>query len=404
MMFFKLYRYCRMSIAYAVFILAISSTCLLYSSMVNAVTGKNLKSGGVTTDTADDETVVVSATKAQDNPEFTFVDDLRGILTIPEIVVVDGGYFEVKLLLDFSTNQFNIENITPLSEVTQASKPIEPSAPSVPVEDCEAEMAMKSGATHAYKLLGEPVLPDFGKLIGNYSERGIDTDGDGLYNCLKLSVGVQIHEPSSYNIVAWLENGSGTQIVWVSAWGNLEVGYHTIDLFFDGLIIRDSGLDGPYNVNRVELRLAEDHEFLADAINNVYTTSAYQYSQFDTPIVSFTKNFSDTGVDTDGDGLYDLLRLNIDIEVQKADTYTIIGEFESSEEVIIVVSQSASLSAGSQSVNLDIDGRLIFQHQKNGPYYLRRLRVEDVSGKKIDFINEAYTTGTYTYTQFQHND
>jgi hypothetical protein len=94
----------------------------------------------------------------------------------------------------------------------------------------------------------------------------------------------------------------------------------------------------------------------------------------------------------------------VGLEVQEAGTYTVIGEFESSDDVITVVRRSVSLSAGSQSVNLDIDGRHIFQPRKNGPYYLRRLRVEDVSGKKIDFINEAYTTGAYTYTQFQHGD
>jgi hypothetical protein len=386
--------------AYAMFISAILLTCLLYSGMVNA--GENLKSSGVTTDTVDDETV--SALVMQDNPVFTFVDNLHGILAIPEVEVVDKGHFEVELLLDFSTNQFKVENIAQLSEVGQASKPIsEPSTPSVPVDVCKAEMAVKSGATHAYKMVGEPVIPDFGKLLGNYSDVGIDTDGDGLYNCLKLSVEVQIHESSPYNIVAWLENGSGTQMVWASAWGMLEVGSHTIDLFFDGLIIRDSGLDGPYKVNRVELRLADDHEFLADTKDNVYTTSIYQHSQFDAPIISFTNSFSDTTVDTNGDSLYDLLRINIGLEVQEAGTYTVIGEFESSDDVIIVVSQKTSLFTGSQNVNLDIDGQLIFQHQKNGPYYLRRLRVEDVTGKKIDFINEAYTTGAYTYTQFQHD-
>ncbi len=383
--------------AYAIFILAISSTCLLYSDLVNA--SKNVKSG-VTTDTADGETVV-SSPATQDNPVFTFVDNLRGRLTIPEIEIVDRGHFKVELLLDFSTNQFQIEKITQLSEVTQAPKPI--SEPSVPVDVCKADMATKSGATHAYKLLDESVLPDFGKLIGNYSDIGIDTDGDGFYNSLKLSVGVQIHKPSSYNIVAWLKNASGTQMVWASAWGKLEVGSHTIDLLFDGLIIRDSGLNGPYNIDRVELRVGDD-ELLGDAIDNAYTTAVYQYSQFDAPMVSFTKNFSDIGIDTDGDGLYDLLQINVELDVQEAGTYTVMGSLDSSDSISGTVRQEVQLLTGSQSINLDFDGQQIFQDRKDGPYYLRRLRVEDAASNKIDFINEAYTTGAYTYIQFQHDD
>ncbi len=262
--------------------------------------------------------------------------------------------------------------------------------------------SMSSGAAHA--LYSDGFLwPDFGKLVGNYSETGIDTDGDALYNSLKLSIDVEIQESSSYNLVAWLEDGLGTPIVWASTEVTLDVGFHTVVLLFDGLIIRDSERDGPYNIARVELRVGDEGD-LGDVVDNAYTTANYQYTDFDSPIVSLTENFSDTVIDTDGDGLYNLLRFNVGLEVQEAGTYTVMGSLDSSESTNGTVRHEVQLLTGSQNINLDFDGQQIFQDRKNGPYYLRRLRVEDAADKKLDFINEAYTTEAYTYTQFQHGN
>ena len=278
------------------------------------------------------------------------------------------------------------------------------SPPPFAAQDRGAEPSTKSGPAGPnapYGGFSIMAASPLGSLTGDYSDTGVDTDGDGLYNSLKLSVGVQINQPTPYYVVAWLADGSGTEIAWASTGATLDAGTHTIDLLFDGLIIRDSGLNGPYNISHVELRVIDD-DFLVDAVDDVHTTVAYQYTDFDPPVVAFTDSFSDTGIDSDADGLYDLLRINVGLDVHEAGTYTIIGELESSE-AIAVASKTASLSTGSQSVDLDFDGQLIFQHRKDGPYHLRKLRVEDALRNQVDFIYDAYTTAAYTYSQFQHS-
>jgi hypothetical protein len=238
-------------------------------------------------------------------------------------------------------------------------------------------------------------------LTGSYADIGVDTDGDGLYNSLMLSAGVQVTETATYNLVAWLEDGTGTGIAWASTQRMLNAGMHTVDLSFDGLTIRGSGLDGPYNVARVELR-AFDDGLVFDAADDAHTTATYSHTDFDPPDAAFTGSFSDTGVDTNTDGLSDLLRINVGLDVEEADTYTIIGELEGSDP-IAVARTTASLSTGGQTVELDFDGQLIFQHRQNGPYHLKALRVEDSFGNRIDFRYDAYTTSAYTYNQFQHS-
>jgi outer membrane protein assembly factor BamB len=279
-----------------------------------------------------------------------------------------------------------------------------PFAFSAPLQAQGSARGMKSGpAGPSAPYGGLPIIaaPTLGGLTGNYSDTGHDTDGDGLYNSLKLSVAVQIDQRTPYYVIAWLEDGLSTEIAWASTGATLDAGTHTLDLLFDGLVVWDSRLNGPYNISHVELRVIDD-DFLVDAADDVHTTAAYQYTDFDPPVLAFTDSFSDTGVDTNTDGLYDLLRINTGLDVQEPGTYTLIGELEGSE-AIAVASKRASLSTGSQSVDLDFDGESIFQHRRDGPYHLRRLRVEDESRDRIDFIYDAYTTAAYAYGQFQHS-
>ncbi len=244
------------------------------------------------------------------------------------------------------------------------------------------------------------LVTDMAELTGSYSDAGVDTDSDGLYDNLRLSAGVQVTDTATYNLVAWLENSVGTGIAWASTQMTLSPGIHTVNLYFDGLTIRASGIDGPYSVARVELRAADD-ELLFDADDNAHTTAAYSHTNFDSPDAAFTGSFNDMGIDTNSDSLYDFLRVNMGLDVAEAGSYTIIGELENSDS-IAVARTTASLSTGRQTVQLDFDGQLIFQHRQDGPYHLKALRVEDSSGNRVDFRYDAYTTGAYAYSQFQH--
>jgi hypothetical protein len=231
----------------------------------------------------------------------------------------------------------------------------------------------------------------------NYFDYGTDLDGDSQYDYLTLDVQLSVTVAGNVIVIGGLESGEST--IWAEATSFLDTGTHWMTLSFVGQNIYQQREDGPYSISlRIDLEDWLDTELVADT----YITSAYSYNDFEHPSVVLTGNYTDMGVDTDGDSLYDFLRINVGLDVQEPITCTVIGELEGSDS-IAVASTIASLSTGGQTVDLDLDGHLIFQHRTDGPYHLRKLRAEDTSGNRIDFVYDAYTTAAYTYGQFQHS-
>lgn len=244
-------------------------------------------------------------------------------------------------------------------------------------------------------------IPGLASLTGSYTDQGVDTNGDSRYESLRLSAGVQVTTTAQYNVVAWLRDGSGSQIAWAKNQGSLSPGSRTVNLDFDGETIYKHGAAGPYTVSRVELRIG-DEETLIDSADNVRTTTAYSLSSFARPAVGFTGSYSTSAIDTDGDSLYNTLRITVGLDVAATGTYTLAGWLRDvSGSSIASARTSASLSTGAQQVNLDFDGRLVRQSRKDGPYRLGSLKVEDASGSQVNFATQPYTTTAYTFGQFE---
>lgn len=241
----------------------------------------------------------------------------------------------------------------------------------------------------------------FGELTNNYSESVTDTDGDDLYDYLVLTTQVQIAQPETYQLLAWIEDGSGTKIAWAGREISLAAGTHDIDLLFDGRILRASELDGPYTIAKVKLLLSE-HNALLDAAENVLITSAYAHTSFDSGAVVLDDSYVESVQDSDSDGLFDLLRIDVAATVEIAGTYEFIGELEGTGP-ITVNSSEMYLSKGSHSILLEFSGQEIFQSRQDGPYHLKALRIKDANGDRVHSIYDAYTTTSYSFGQFEHS-
>lgn len=245
-------------------------------------------------------------------------------------------------------------------------------------------------------------VASWASLTGGYGDSTADTDGDGSYDTLTISAGVTVTTEASYNLVMTLTDGAGTDIATASSVETLTPGAHTVNLPFDGQTIRQAGFDGPYHVERVELRApTEFREVLTDAGDDVHDTAGYRATDFDRPAAIFTGGVNDTATDTNGDGLYDELRITADLDVQPAGTYTVTGELEDTT-LGLVASTSTAIGTGANTVTLAFDGRSIFHYREDGPYTVRRLRVTDDTGEVLDVAINAHTTAAYDHTQFQH--
>jgi uncharacterized membrane protein len=231
-------------------------------------------------------------------------------------------------------------------------------------------------------------------LMPPHSDYGLDTDNDGLYNYLVIDVKAEVRTAGFYRISGSLRDSIGNYITheWSEAY--LTEGIQTIQLRFKGREINTSGRNGPY---QVYLWLYDYEWNWLDS--GKHWTAAYTYTQFQPPPAMFEPPHWDYGLDTDHDGFYNYLIVEVRVKVNKAGQYRVSGSlYDNGWDYITFASSENYLNAGVQIVYLRFDGRQIRRSGKNGPYkvYLRLYE------NRWDWLDsDTYTTGWYSYWGFQ---
>ena len=123
-------------------------------------------------------------------------------------------------------------------------------------------------------------------ITDGYSDTRVDADGDGLYDQLVIGTTVEI-EPGeggrSYRVEGWLVDENDNLIAWSSSDSKvLSEGVHALSLIFDGRIIRERRVDGPYTLIALKA-MRGDAYTVVNKVNVAYTTPAYEYDEFDEP-------------------------------------------------------------------------------------------------------------------------
>ncbi len=227
-----------------------------------------------------------------------------------------------------------------------------------------------------------------------HSDYGEDTDSDGDYNYLVVNVTVNVSTSGNYVVDGILEDSGNNWIDTNTNFTFLSAGTHVVKLRFEGWLIRMNGQDGPYTVN---LNLYDDSWNLLDS--DIYTTNSYKFEDFELPPAEFSPPHSDYGLDTDGDGYFNYLVVNVTVDVSVADSYKVEGDlFDSIPNWIDSDTNFTFLSVGNQVVQLYFDGMSIYRNGKDGPYTVN-LELYDNSSNLAD--TDTYTTKSYTYNQFQ---
>jgi len=236
------------------------------------------------------------------------------------------------------------------------------------------------------------------KLLGTYTDRGIDANGNGRFDSLRLAVGVQAINAGSYRVTACVVGDPNLGSVWATATEYLEEGNHTVGLDFDGMLIWQWRTNGPFNVSRVEARNAGEILRSRDSAENAHTTAAYLYTDFEPLPAALSGAYGDVGVDLNGNGLFDVLRLSVGVEVHEVATYTVRAQLDGTD----MQSATVMLTEGHHNVELNFDGQDFFHRRADGPYTLQVAEVQ-VTPQLSDRSEEAYTTQPYSYQQFENS-
>jgi len=239
------------------------------------------------------------------------------------------------------------------------------------------------------------------EIVGNYIESRHDENANGLYEKLNIAVDIAVETPGQITLLGFLHAADGTPIAYAEAVENLLAGNRVLTLSFDGRHIRQSHSDGPYKLRSLALFEGTDR---TDFIYEAYETAAYSHTAFEGGEAEFASlgTFNDYGVDSDGDGLFDNLRIEVTADIQQAGDYSLIGRlFDEDGNSIDDVLIQQTLSQGQHSLPLDFSGVKIHKNGKPGPYLLRYAFVYGSDGSLLDSLPQAYSTAAYEIWQFE---
>jgi hypothetical protein len=156
----------------------------------------------------------------------------------------------------------------------------------------------------------------------------------------------------------------------------LAVGSQSIQVRFSAADIRGVlATNGPWEVRDVRLvPISTDGiatGVLADRIDNLGLTGAYSLAQLQRPLTQIVAGMTERGVDTNGNGLFDLLQTTFQVDTLRAGSYTWTGTLRSTDGAALsVASGQGTLAAGMTTLGFTFDGKLIGASGVDGPYGL----------------------------------
>ena len=114
-------------------------------------------------------------------------------------------------------------------------------------------------------------------LTGNGTSAGRDTDGNGLFDFLDVTIEVQTDDDDFYNWSARLIDDDGTELGFAALSGFFAAGVNSFSLSFEGEAIGANAVDGPYFVADM-LAFGSSNSLVAA---QVLTTQPFLASQFE---------------------------------------------------------------------------------------------------------------------------
>jgi hypothetical protein len=259
------------------------------------------------------------------------------------------------------------------------------------------------GTTPAFSretLLGAPVSASNTNFSGTNTDSGVDTNSNSLFDELRVNVGLTVSSTGTYHVLGVLADANGNEIDITAETASLAPGSQAVTLRFDGKRIYESRKNGPYTLK--VLRLAEEDVTLLPLaeLANAYTTTAYNFNQFEHDPISVLRTGIDSGIDSNGNGLFDLLRVELDADIDTAGFYEWSARLVAPDgSEVGFVANTGLLAAGRNALRFEYDGKRIGASALDGPYTVRDLLIFGSSASTVVFT--AYTTSGYRAAQFE---
>ncbi|MBI5225041.1 hypothetical protein HY989_04190 [Candidatus Micrarchaeota archaeon] len=224
-----------------------------------------------------------------------------------------------------------------------------------------------------------------------------DTNGNSLFDFIEFYVPVNVYSPGTYTVEGALRSTYGDLIPATNfTYINNAINYY-VRLKFDGKAIRQSRINGTYNISSLFLfgNHTQDSRFeIRSGLNYSYTS----FEKFGSEIVAIS---SGVGIDSNQNGLFDYLLVTVDLDLVNQSNYTLTGELNLNGPTISSAINKTYLSNGTRKINLYFDGKEIYSKRLNGPYNISLVKLFDVLGNQLDFYPINVLTAPYSFNQFE---
>lgn len=233
-----------------------------------------------------------------------------------------------------------------------------------------------------------------------FTDAGVDTDSDGLYNSLKVTAGVTITKAANYRVYGEITDSKGN-VLDTTTEANLSTSTNTVQLSFDGATLYQRGVDGPYTLSRVTMAEDDGSAIMpVDEQLNGYQTTAYMAAQFQHAGLAISGNGTANGIDLNSNQLYDQLVIDFDVTSAGSGYYYWSGRLSDKNGTEInLAANSGNLVAGTNTIEMVFDGKAIGIHGVNGPYQLNDLLLYGPGGSIS--VGHVLSTTAYLASQFE---
>jgi len=220
-------------------------------------------------------------------------------------------------------------------------------------------------------------------------DSGKDRDGDGRFDELMVTFEVTSSQAGEFQFGGWLRAGENT---FRSAETHVDLthGRQTIRIAFDGQQIGDNAIDGPYQVEAMwvappdQLVQVVDPQKMLDYREYQYFTKTYKANQFEIQAAAIAEGITHQGIDEDGNGLYEMIQVNIPLKVSIQDSYTVEGDLYDGQWNFVAHAKWNG-SAAEAPLRFSVSDTL-------PPYTLAHLNLIQANGPIIDNrFADAYT-------------
>lgn len=243
------------------------------------------------------------------------------------------------------------------------------------------------------------INPDVAHFVGSFTNRGIDTDGDGLFNQISISPIVRVLEAGKYDVQITLTASNGESITAHKPF-DLPMGNATPEVTFDSEEVKNFlKVNGAYVVSNAFIFSYNNLGIAVDRAYNLGSTEPYQIKQLQRAPIEASGTGSAVGIDTNGDGKFNYLDVSIATNFLYSGYYNWSANLvDKNERFIALASGGDFLGAGDRKVKLRFNGAAIGNSLAIHPYYVKNLIV--YGGGRSLRVENALTIKNLTAWQF----